>query len=261
MITANNYFKEIKPILSKLPSEVKEAHNLVTAMLNDGINNPFNTGDKDIDEMGELLLQKANNILNSSEPKETKPKAKLEKTMEQKVIERYPKATKKLAEKRQKQAAKKTPAKKAAKSAKFAGKKTATKVRKANSKKIKKIVKNVRKADAAKPSVTKKVYTKEMELIKAFVSINGKELTKVGLTNKRNAVKNALVNEKTNQHVEILKNILNRYNKGLNAINETTTHIKCSIETGFFNKCKQTIANAKIKVRTDVLGKVEAAKK
>lgn len=300
MITANNYFEEIKPIVSKLPEAVKEAHNLVLAMKKDGIDDPFNTGDPEIDSMGELLLNKANEILSSSEPKSRDRidfvvnKKKAEPKRDTAIFKKYlwderhplmiltkgssqwneaydefieyiktnPKGKQgefELIETTKKPAAKKAPSKKKA-AKKVTAKKTAQKptkkMRKAVSRKIKQVVKSVRKADAAKPAVTKKIFSKELELVKAFIAIQGKEVAITTLILKRNNLKNALKNDKTNQHQTILENILRRYNKVIDSAKETTTHFKCNIETGFYNTCKNLITNAKIKVRTDVLGGV-----
>lgn len=77
MITANNYFEEIKKInVSKLPSALSEGHSLVLEV-KDAVENPFDTGDKDIDETLEAYLNKLNDYLSSQniEPIE-KPKKK-----------------------------------------------------------------------------------------------------------------------------------------------------------------------------------------
>ena len=264
MITANNYFEEIKPIVSKLPAEVKEAHELVTAMLNDGIENPFNTGDKDIDEMGELLLKKANEILSSNEPK---PRDKIDFVVNKQKTkaEPKPKVAKPKNEKRKtknekpaKPAAKKAPAKKAAKSAKSAGKKTAKNAAKKTAKLVKKVVTNVRKADKAKPAVTKTIFSKELELIKQFISINGKTIKRQTLQTKHNAIANALKEGKVTMHIAHLKNILSRYNRVLSNLATDTTEVRGSIEKGFLTTLKNVVAGAKIKVRTDVLGGVSS---
>jgi chemotaxis protein histidine kinase CheA len=253
MITANNYFDKIKPIVSKLPADVKEAHELVIAMKNDGIDNPFNTGDKDIDEMGELLLQKANDILSSSEPKaEVKPK------IEKPKKESAP-SVKSASKPAAKKAAKKAPAKKAtAKSPalKKAAQKTKRKEAKKTAKLIKQVVKNVRKADKAKPAVTKTIFSKELELIKQFISINGKTIKRQTLQTKHNAIANALKEGKVTMHIAHLKNILQRYNRVLSNLAPDTTEVRGNIEKGFLTTLKNVVAGAKIKVRTDVLGNV-----
>lgn len=260
MITANNYFEEIKPIVSKLPAEVKEAHELVTAMLNDGIENPFATGDKDIDEMGELLLKKANEILSSNEPKR-RDKIDFVVNKQKTKAEPKPKVAKPKNENRktkiEKPAAKKAPAKKAAKSAKSAGKKTTKKAAKKTAKLVKKVVANVRKADKAKPAVTKTIFSKELELIKQFISINGKTIKRQTLQTKHNAIANALKEGKVTMHIAHLKNILSRYNRVLSNLATDTTEVRGSIEKGFLTTLKNVVAGAKIKVRTDVLGGVK----
>lgn len=267
MITADNYFDEIPAILDRLPSEVKDAHELVSAMKNDGIDNPFKTGDADIDSMGELLLEKANSILAKAEKKESRAaKPKPINEMEQGVIDRYPKATKKLAEKRKKQADKKEAQapkktfKRAVKKRNTVGlnqrktKKGKTISRKSAQKITRKAIKQVRKSDAQKPSVTKKIFTKELQIIKAFIANDKKEVSVGVLKAKHAAVKNALKDGKTNQHQETLRNISVRYGKAIGAIKGTATHIKCNIEKSFILKLKDIVVGAKIKVRTDVLG-------
>jgi hypothetical protein len=132
--------------------------------------------------------------------------------------------------------------------------------RKVAQKITRKAIKQVRKADAQKPSVTKKIFTKELQLIKAFIANNGKEISVGVLKAKHAAVKNALKDGKTNQHQETLRNISVRYGKAIGAIKGTATHIKCNIEKSFILKLKDIVAGAKIKVRTDVLGGVKKAK-
>jgi hypothetical protein len=311
MITANNYFDEIPAILDRLPSEVKDAHELVSAMKKDGIDNPFNTGDADIDSMGELLLEKANSILAKAEKKTNtvdlsqrktkaeKPrgikitKAKAEPKRDTAILKKYnwdedhpimildhdssqwkkaydefisyikknPKGKSgdfELIETK-KPAPKKT-FKRVVKKRNTVGlnqrksKKGKTISRKAAQKITRKAIKQVRKADAQKPSVTKKIFTKELQLIKAFIANNGKEISVGVLKAKHAAVKNALKDGKTNQHQETLRNISVRYGKAIGAIKGTATHIKCNIEKSFILKLKDIVASAKIKVRTDVLG-------
>jgi hypothetical protein len=253
MITANNYFDEIPAILDRLPSEVKDAHELVSAMKKDGIDNPFNTGDADIDSMGELLLEKANSILAKAEKKEafapSKPKAEKPKSIKitQAKVEPKPKAepkAKPLPKKTFKSVVKKS---KPSKKGKTISRKTAQKI-------TRKAIKQVRKSDAQKPSVTKKIFTKELQIIKAFIANSGKEISVGVLKAKHAAVKNALKDGKTNQHQETLRNISVRYGKAIGAIKGTATHIKCNIEKSFILKLKDIVASAKIKVRTDVLG-------
>lgn len=65
-ITASNYFAEADKFISKLPAAAKEAHELVSSMKKDGIADPFNTGDADIDGMAQSLLEQANKILGTS---------------------------------------------------------------------------------------------------------------------------------------------------------------------------------------------------
>jgi hypothetical protein len=77
MITATNYFEEIKKInVSKLPAALSEGHSLVLEA-KEAVDNPFQTGDKDIDETLDAYLTKLNEYLSSQniEPVE-KPKKK-----------------------------------------------------------------------------------------------------------------------------------------------------------------------------------------
>ncbi len=257
MITANNYFDEVKPIVGKLPASVKEAHNLVVAMKKDGIDDPFHTGDSDIDSMGELLLEKANEILSSSSTKTEKPKAESNEQKPKTTKTKIKKVPAPAKEKPKKTNTSRKKVQAAAKKGKRVAQKPTKKMRKAVSRKIKQVVKSVRKADATKPAITKKIYSKELELVKAFIAIKGKEISIASIHTKRNAVYNALKNEKVNQHQAILENILRRYDKVLKAIKDGVTHLKGNIETGFYNTCKNLITNAKIKVRTDVLAGVK----
>ena len=314
MITSANYFDEIETIIDRLPSEVKDAHNLVVAMKNDGIDDPFNTDDDDINDMGKLLLEKANAILTKSEGKAkvtvdlsqrkekprgikiTKPKA--EPKRDTAILKKYnwdethpimildkdsgqwkeaydefiahikknPKGkagqyelieTKKSTNtvdlsqrKTKKRVVKKS---KPSKKAKTISKKTAQKV-------TRKAIKQTRKADAAKPSVTKKIFSKELQIVKAFIANGGKEVSVGVLKAKHAAAKNAVKDGKTNQHQETLRNIIVRYGKAIGAIKNNATHIKCNVEKGFLLKLKAIVADAKVKVRTDFLAGVDTQK-
>jgi hypothetical protein len=313
MITSANYFDEIETIIDRLPSEVKDAHNLVVAMKNDGIDDPFNTDDDDINDMGKLLLEKANAILAKSEkprgikitkPKAEKPATKLitatyydkaddgvgkiykgddgewyyvfkngdifECTDEAepmyktnrnvKLVEK--KATKPKAEpkKSEKSVAKKPTKKRVVKKSK-PSKRSKTISRKTAQKVTRKAIKQTRKADAAKPSVTKKIFSKELQIVKAFIANDGKEVSVGVLKAKHAAAKNAVKDGKTNQHQEVLRNIIVRYGKAIGAIKGTATHIKCNVEKGFLLKLKAIVADAKVKVRTDFLAGVKKGKK
>lgn len=360
MITSANYFDEIETIIDRLPSEVKDAHNLVVAMKNDGIDDPFNTDDDDINDMGKLLLEKANAILAKSEKprgiKITKPKAEKPATKPVITATYYDKAddgvgkiykgddgewyyvfengeifectdeaepmykthrnvklvekkdTKPKAEPKRDTAilkkynwdenhpimilnhdspqwkkaydefisyikknpkgksghfelieAKKPATKKAkkrvvkkrkpSKKGKTISKKTAQKI-------TRKAIKQTRKSDAAKPSVTKKIFSKELQIVKAFIANDGKEVSVGVLKAKHAAAKNAVRDGKTNQHQDTLRNIIVRYGKAIGAIKGTATHIKCNVEKGFLLKLKAIVADAKVKVRTDFLGGV-----
>lgn len=259
MITPANYFDEIDIILDRLPSEVKEAHQLVSAMKNDGIDNPFNTGDKDIDDMGKLLLEKANAILAKSESKAAKPTpVKSEKPRGIKITKvAKPKSEPKKSEK---SVAKKPTKKRVVKKSK-PSKKSKTISRKTAQKVTRKAIKQTRKADAAKPSVTKKIFSKELQIVKAFIANDGKEVSVGVLKAKHAAAKNAVKDGKTNQHQEVLRNIIVRYGKAIGAIKGTATHIKCNVEKGFLLKLKAIVADAKVKVRTDFLAGVKKGKK
>lgn len=90
-ITASNYFEQVDTFINKLPAAVKEAHDLVTSLKNDGIENPFKTGDKDIDEVGAKLLEQANKVLQSTGPT-AKPAAKKSKATKKRntdILKKY----------------------------------------------------------------------------------------------------------------------------------------------------------------------------
>ena len=64
-ISANNYFSNVSEFSNKLTGATKQAHELFMEMHNDGISEPFDTKDTDIDELGEMLLSEVNRILNT----------------------------------------------------------------------------------------------------------------------------------------------------------------------------------------------------
>lgn len=88
-ITASNYFAEADKFISKLPAAAKEAHELVSSMKKDGIADPFNTGDADIDGMAQSLLDQANKILATSEKKAVAPAKAVKKAEKKKITAKF----------------------------------------------------------------------------------------------------------------------------------------------------------------------------
>lgn len=257
-ITAKNYFEKADTFISKLPSDVKEAHNLIDAMRNDGIEDPFNTGDADIDEMGALLLKQVNQLLQSKA--EAEPKAAPQKEVKTKPAKKSKPAAKKAAPKtKPAPTPKQTPIKAAKKTAqKTAAKKVKTVTKKAAKKMVKrataKVVKQVVKHQQQKAAVKVKKYSYELQFIKSFAGMNDKTYKTTAILNKYKALKNALEIGKATAHIDLLKSILMRLGKAASAISKSgaeTIHIK--LETGFLQRCKEAVNNATVKFSAEYL--------
>lgn len=268
MINAQNYFEKASVITDVMPSAVKEAHDLAVSLQQDGIN-PFETGDKDIDETMQLLLKEANKIVSSTNqpikkvaanetPKQpSKPRAKSTKTANKAGARSTPKkvAVKKVKSntsartikpKTEKQKSKPT------KSAKRISKKRITqKVKRKSTVKVKTVMVKVKEPKAP---VTVKKLSLELQTIKSFIGMDGKTYKRQAITNKQKAVKNALDSGKIVDYKTVITDINHRLGNAIDAMDKASaTDIKVTLEKEFVNKCKQIVAGAKVRVRTEFL--------
>lgn len=244
-ITAKNYFNEIEAILKDMPASAKEAHELLVAMKNDGISDPFNTGDSDIDGMGESLLKEANKILASDSkpaPAKKEPKPKTDKQVK-KMINQVSKAEKKIdaAEKKATQTPKKTKVVVAKKPAKV---KTV----------IKRVVKTkIVKVKPAKAPVTVKKLSKELQIIREFAHIDGKSFTPAAIQAKSTKIFNFLPEVK--DHKSVIEEIWGKYGMILDHkdVGEATEKITVKLTKEFKDKCLDLVKNASVRIRTEFL--------
>lgn len=256
-ITAKNYFSQTDKFLSKLPSAAKEAHELVTSMHKDGVDDPFHTGDKDIDSMGELLLNEANKIIASGKsggeplpPKNMNKKPPVKKKTTKKS--RTSKYGKTKITKLKSGAVRVALPKKAKKVKKTISVK---KAKKHTQKAVARAVKQARKADVAKSPVTVKKLSLELQLIKSFLGMNGKTYSPHSILSKQKTIGKHLKEGHIVDHVSIIKKIHSNFTKMANAIKKepTVKEIKVQITPGTAKEYKALIKDAKIRVRTEFL--------
>lgn len=273
MINAQNYFEKSSVITDRMPSAVKEAHDLAVSLQQDGIN-PFETGDKDIDETMQLLLNEANKIVSSTSqptkvsvyetPKQpSKPRTKSTQKTNQAGTKS---ASKKVAFKKVKsntsarvpkpktETQKTNPAKSVIRTIQ---KRTTHKAnKKAASNKVKTVIVKVKEPKAP---VTVKKLSLELQTIKAFIGMDGKTYKRQAITNKQKAVKNALDSGKIVDHKTVITDINHRLGNAIDAIDKASaTDIKVTLEKDFVNKCKQIVAGAKVRIRTEFLSGVKS---
>ncbi|MBS1489690.1 MAG: hypothetical protein JSS93_04120 [Bacteroidetes bacterium] len=242
MTTLSTYQNLIEKVgLSKLDEANRDTYNIVkegSANFTDA--NLWNEmlADADICDTYELHVKALESMASSSAPpKEKKPKATPS-----------PK----------KQAAKKIPTEK--KTARAEQKK----VRQAKAKKVKsKKAASVKKTKAAKPEmkfpVTVKRFSVELQLIKRFVNLDGKQKTtsalgsfhkSLGKTLKSNPDRKPLLSEMSKRLKETLRK----------AETNNVTHINVSLEKPFKEKLLKSIKGAKPKVKLEFLGELSSTK-
>ncbi len=271
-ITASNYFEQVDTFISKLPAAVKEAHDLVTSLKNDGIENPFDTGDKDIDEVGSKLLEQANKVLKDSAtpaaPKAAKKSVKSVKSVAPKKATAKKPTQINTDSTEKKKTVRKTVRKKSEKSVKSVAKKSASKksmpVKKAKrmaQKVATKAVKQARKADAKKAPVTVKKLSLELQLIKQVVGMAGKTYTIDALRKKALTIKNHMAEGRIHDHVNIIKQLLTAFNKLIDtAVEMKADKVKVTISKGKQTELSALVKNATVRVRTEFLAGADDAR-
>lgn len=255
MITADNYFNKLSVFTDKLTGPVKEAHDLATSLKNDGID-PFTTGDADIDETMQLLLNEVNKITNenNTETKASTPTPKVFSTKPRSNKNRAAKATPKAAKSPARR--KKQSVVRQANDSKSISKPRAnnTKAKRSNkaSKKLKSKSQKPKACTPTKAPVTIKKLSKELQTIKQFAGMHGKKYSLKAIENKYNSAVNFA--KQAIDHKAVVKTISEKLGKLLDVVKKANaTDANVSIESEFLTKCKELVSGATVRVRTEFL--------
>lgn len=271
-ITSSNYFSAVNPaLIAKYPGPIKEAHDLAQSLQNDG-QDPFTTGDNDINDVMEALLKAANSF--SYAPKNTEPKRfKNTQTNENKAQSTPSKAkkaktptgnsvAKRIAKKARVKRVQKTtstaaaPTKVAVPAKQRPAKTARKKAQRVPSKNSKKVVVKTVKVKEPKAPVTVKKLSKELQIIKSFVAMNGKRYKAKFVEFKHADVAKFLPNAV--DHKSVITEVAMKLGNAVKAIKASNlAEITLNIDQAFLTKCTNLVKNAKVRVRTEFLSGVD----
>lgn len=251
-INKSNYFSEINRIgFDKLSPVLKHGHSMVERITKDGtrweVSNP--TLSEVINKQMELL----NKFLSKAEAKDTKslPVSNLPETPETKKATPERKEKKARASKGRKPERRVKSAKKAVKAEKQ------TKPKKEKRKSVKKAV--VKRPSGlskliVKPAITVKKYSLELQHIKRYLNMEGKNIKTGKLTSLSRAISKALNEGSYVNHKELLNGINNQLALGCENLERTGQEsVDVKLTPEFKAKCQDIVASAKVRMRTEYL--------
>lgn len=271
-ITAANFFEAVTAdTISKAPQAIKEAYELAHSLKNDGID-PFNTGEAEIDETMQLMLEKLNSFLlptsdsivlhnNKTQTNEPKIKTAPKKAVKDNSAAKAHKTTRapKKANKNAVRAVATTSANATNSNAPARKSVKASKVKKTTkAQKVKTVVKTI-KVKEPKAPVTVKKLSKELQIIKSFVAMNGKRYKTKFVEFKYTQLFNFL--PEAVDHKTVIEDIWKRLGNAVKAIKDNNLEeITLNIEPAFITKCTNLVKNAKVRVRTEFLSGASKSK-
>lgn len=242
MINKDNYFNEINRIgESNLPEELREAHSLVLRATENGKNWEGIT--PKVNEVINLQMQKLDNFL----------KDKAEATTKEKKPTRT----------RKKQPAP-TPDSEKKEKTLVKVNRVRTKALPKRSKYTRPIVKVVRKtvkqAKPPKAPVSVKKYSLELQHIKRFAHLHGKDHKISTLKSFLKTIENHIAADDYLNHRSMITEIATRLAKGLEAAQGSSV-MAVTIEPAFREKVQDLVANAKVRMRTEFLAGINSEKR
>lgn len=109
---------------------------------------------------------------------------------------------------------------------------------------------------------SRRIFSTELTIIKNFLNLDGRIVSQDQLASFYARIKKAKANKQIDTHRLLISEILNKVHKALGfALESTENKITVNLETEFKTKCKDSIKNAQVKVRTEYLAGNKPSKK
>lgn len=275
MITAANYFDYAPKYVGKFNQAMKEGHELLLELkeIAGSLDDP-SVVEGDIAEVVKLQINQLNKLAAQQsnapvEKRETKPtrnqKPKIVKTKvanPNKTKGSSVSKSKPVTAKPSKSNAPKKPKKFVATNKKSKLKKFVKKEPANQSKAAKKLAKGILKEEKARIPVKVNKLSLELQIIKSFISLDGKTLTKKGVTAKLKALKGHFDKGHISDHKSTIETIIQKVGKAVEHVHSANSEkVEISLEKDFKAKCQAIVKSAKPKLQVNYLGGLPKKKK
>lgn len=131
-----------------------------------------------------------------------------------------------------------------------------------HTKAAKKLAKGILKEEKARIPVKVNKLSLELQIIKSFISLDGKTLTKKGVTAKLKALKGHFDKGHISDHKSIIETIIQKVGKAVEHVHSANSEkVEISLEKAFKAKCQAIVKSAKPKLQVNYLGGLPKKKK